>query len=292
MGAWGLGLFQSDHDYDLISDMDGEAGIPKLEEDAKKIAEAEHAIKKACARETGYDDGDDISLSIFADHCSTEGTVKLVRDHLDSGVLAEMVAKMEATDFTDGMEDYKGYSRIGYKYVLLGACAMTLGCTLPPTFKQSLAEKYTTVGLMRVALVQMKKALVGPDAFNSGAPYHFVSLNLESEDDKLYPGSMMLNVQAPGNPFQTPAMMAGMQETMAKIKRETGFGMGGTGKPPPKEFGTEVCGGCGAEECGDGGALVKCAKCKKQKYCGRECQKKHWKAHKTVCEAKMEGGEK
>lgn len=30
MGCWGLGLFQSDHDYDVVSELSGEAGVDRL----------------------------------------------------------------------------------------------------------------------------------------------------------------------------------------------------------------------------------------------------------------------
>lgn len=30
-GAWGLGLFQSDYDYDIIQDLNDEAGVWELE---------------------------------------------------------------------------------------------------------------------------------------------------------------------------------------------------------------------------------------------------------------------
>ncbi|KAH8833234.1 hypothetical protein DL96DRAFT_1457839, partial [Flagelloscypha sp. PMI_526] len=35
--------------------------------------------------------------------------------------------------------------------------------------------------------------------------------------------------------------------------------------------------------CSKGEKLLKCSKCKLVSYCGKECQKKHWKIHKTVC---------
>ena len=37
------------------------------------------------------------------------------------------------------------------------------------------------------------------------------------------------------------------------------------------------CGFCGAL------AEVKCANCKSAYYCDRNCQKRHWKEHKTAC---------
>ncbi|XP_053389920.1 uncharacterized protein LOC123546577 [Mercenaria mercenaria] len=38
----------------------------------------------------------------------------------------------------------------------------------------------------------------------------------------------------------------------------------------------------------DSNKLKKCSKCKKANYCSRECQKQHWKRHKTICKLTME----
>ena len=35
--------------------------------------------------------------------------------------------------------------------------------------------------------------------------------------------------------------------------------------------------------CGKGGAKSKCADCRQVSYCSRDCQKTHWKTHKSVC---------
>jgi hypothetical protein len=45
----------------------------------------------------------------------------------------------------------------------------------------------------------------------------------------------------------------------------------------------EGCKGCGKEEREDGKALLVCARCKEEKYCSTECQKRRWKAHKKEC---------
>lgn len=48
--------------------------------------------------------------------------------------------------------------------------------------------------------------------------------------------------------------------------------------------GLEGCAGCGKEEREGGRALLVCAKCKVEKYCSVECQRKRWKGHKKECQ--------
>lgn len=54
---------------------------------------------------------------------------------------------------------------------------------------------------------------------------------------------------------------------------------------PHRTSAAGTCGGCGAGEGEGGTVLMQCAKCRKQMYCGRECQKKDWREHKLVCRA-------
>jgi hypothetical protein len=66
-----------------------------------------------------------------------------------------------------------------YTYVLLGSCAMTLGCHLPESYLAMLKKVYTEGGLMPDALNQMKQALFGPNGYaNDGTPYDFESKTL------------------------------------------------------------------------------------------------------------------
>lgn len=43
------------------------------------------------------------------------------------------------------------------------------------------------------------------------------------------------------------------------------------------------CYGCGKTERDDGKPLLLCARCKDQKYCSTQCQKRCWKMHKQSC---------
>lgn len=116
-----LGLFQSDHDFDMLGEMSHEAGLTKLEEDAQARAKAEGKSDKEV---------NSICYTIYGNDCSDP---ELVRKHLDSGVLVDMIAKKESkmlsklTGSLDQRLDYLARDPY-YAYVLLGACAMTLGC--------------------------------------------------------------------------------------------------------------------------------------------------------------------
>jgi hypothetical protein len=46
----------------------------------------------------------------------------------------------------------------------------------------------------------------------------------------------------------------------------------------------EVCAGCGCG--GGGGSMKKCGTCRSVRYCGSECQHKHWAVHKVHCKGK------
>jgi hypothetical protein len=43
------------------------------------------------------------------------------------------------------------------------------------------------------------------------------------------------------------------------------------------------CAACQKVEREDGKALLICARCKKEKYCSTDCQKKRWQRHKRFC---------
>lgn len=99
MGAWGLGLFQSDQDLDLVSDLSGEAGIFELEEQANAaVFKSTKGPSNTGVDDAGEDDGTDdgVHYSLLAMECSSEDAIEAVRKHMDNGKLTELVAKYEA----------------------------------------------------------------------------------------------------------------------------------------------------------------------------------------------------
>ncbi|KAF2827685.1 hypothetical protein CC86DRAFT_393760 [Ophiobolus disseminans] len=243
-----LGLFQSDHDLDIVGDRGHEAGLTRLEEDK----EIEH-----------------IYYSFHGNICSAPD---LVRDHLNSGVLVKLIAEKEATLLAMPTKDRElefGLQDPCYVYVLLVSCAMTLGL-------------YTEGGLMPDALKQMKKALFGPDGYVNGAPYDFESKGLLEtansagrEDKKPNQfGFIGMNVIGPGGLFNT-----GMSDfsTSAIIKELR-----------QKYNNPDSCAGCGVDSTPGGKNLLVCSKCRDRKYCSVAYQKKAWKFHKKVCEPAVE----
>jgi hypothetical protein len=254
------GLFQSDHDFDIVDELASEAGVSQLQKEAQAKLKAEGRDKEA----------DDIYYSINSYACSDP---KLVRKHLDSGVLAKLIADKEAKLLT--IPEKHEWHDPCYIYVLLGVCAMTLGCQLPESYISMLKKVYREGGLMPVALKQMKKALFGPDGFENGVPYDFEVKSFEQmamETDRK-PGSsgiISMNVIGPGGIFNT-----GMGDsTTSKIIKEL----------RDKHNNPDLCGGCGLKAGEEGTVLMRCGQCKDRKYCSSDCQKKSWKVHKKVCD--------
>lgn len=113
-----------------------------------------------------------------------------------------------------------------YVYLLLGACAMTLGCRLPEPYTAMLKMVYTEGGLMPDALKQMRKALFGPNGYNNGIPYDFESKDrletansMVQQDEKPNKfGIFGMNVPSPGGLFNTGTGM-GNSSTSTIIKK-------------------------------------------------------------------------
>lgn len=191
------GLFQSDHDFEIVEILNTEAKIPEFEEQARALSKA-----------NGKDE--DFCYAIHGKFCSHPEDV---RKHMDSGVLVDMIAKAEPTMLAilKNEQELEHHLRDPcYVYVLLGACAMTLGCHLPASYTNMLKKVYTEGGLMPEVLKQMRNALFGPHGYQNGQAYDFGSKSLEetmhAKDDNRKPnklGFISMNIPSPGGLFNT-----------------------------------------------------------------------------------------
>lgn len=216
----GLGIFQSDYDYDIIRCMSNAIGLQDIEqEDARKtgkidvlatgylvqkmggktsgeLRELDHAHVDLTPRRPGV-----VYYSLYAGLCSDRVRV---RDDV-SGSVIKFTCKQLIKD-TKNPEWADHEWRAGYMAVLLGACFMSLGCTIPTYFLSFMRMTYEDekVGLMRDARTQIRKALFGPDGFVNGKPYDFGSKGLRAtvdaggapKEDRLYDDGT-INVPSP-----------------------------------------------------------------------------------------------
>ncbi|KAI7005501.1 hypothetical protein KC355_g8178, partial [Hortaea werneckii] len=238
MGAWGLGLFQSDTNYDLISDLDLELGLYELTQKASAASSSPEENQKenqhpTSAEEHGDSEKNRVNYSIFADHCSHKEAIDTVKNLLENGKLTQLVAKYEKKMQTGDDSDYLPP---GYKLCIIGACAMTLGCHLAPSFINLLKRTYPKNLHMPDSNMQMTKALFGPNGYTNGVAYDFVSKGLietmdsggPPEEDLMYPGSNSLNVQAP---FGLPPLFGPARKMRSPSYTEP-------------QYPNDVCGGC------------------------------------------------
>ena len=245
----------------MISELEDEAGLHKLMEG--DIAKAK-------------EDGDTNAEENFYYSMYGPSHPDVVRTYLDSGILVSLIETKKA-EMLGPPSDSHLFRDPCYAYVLLGACAMSLGCTLPLDYLNTLKKVYTEGGLMPGALKQMHKALYGPDGFINGVPYDFQSKCLLEtamakghQNQTSAGGFQSLNVLGPGGFFNT-GMGDSSSSAIIKELRE-------------QHSQPDSCGGCGVKTRLSGEALMQCVKCKSRKYCSRECQKKHWKVHKKICD--------
>jgi hypothetical protein len=207
-----------------------------------------------------------------------------VPKHLDSGVLIDFIRVQEAKmlSIPNGTRDQQLeylFRDPCYLYILLGACAMTLGCHLPEAYIAMLKKVYTEGELLPDALNQMNKALFGPDGFKNGEPYDFESKSLveqanahdeDSDSETSGVGWKIMDVPSLGGIFNTGMGNSTTSDVLKELRS--------------KLHSPDVCAECTAPYGQGGSALLQCARCKDQKCCSLECQKKHWKVHKKLCE--------
>lgn len=256
MGGWAKTLFSSNYDHEIIRALSNEAGLQDLEKS---------------------DPDKNASYSIYAKLCSNH---EMVRKHLDAGTLAVLVVIYMVKITAPGAKK----DEYPPGYILLAPGAMTLGCSLPPSFKNWLDENFDKVGLMHDAVTQMKTALGG--AYKDGTPYNFGSKTLldtmelggPSNNEITFPySSSIASISLASAPRRGDNPVDLSREVFARIVKRRDAG--------DFDHPANSCGNCGAQDGEQAKVLLTCAKCGEKKYCGKECQKKHWKKHKTVCMA-------
>ncbi|KAF2770891.1 hypothetical protein EJ03DRAFT_349920 [Teratosphaeria nubilosa] len=308
-GAWGLvGLFQSDHDYDILQNLSFEAGICDLEErDARVLkqtgvyASALEQLVAGCITEQAFRQ---IEHS-RADNYQIKRGPKEIYYSIYAGLCShpERMATLQEADRTGKAPPSEGQFRPHYVFVLLSAAMMSLGIELTVPFFKYLRSIYTDVkkvGLMRDALAQMQKALFGPDGYTSGVPYDFgskgmfahdissdedryvdLSINTPSSPSDLIPDELF---DLGGIPWYTSLSDKPRARQATRRLLEKSKGKGGMTAP------LEAFASCGAEALVEGGKerLMRCAKCEVQTYCSRACQVRDFEEHEKRCEKKGE----
>lgn len=119
MGAWGLGLFESDDDLDILCELSNAA---------------------------------DCDLQPHAD-------IEAARQRLNTGVLSRLVQQRMPDATNPAMCGDFPRESADYIMVILGAAAMQVGAVLPLELKNFMSAHYRSIGLQRDGLVQMEKAL-------------------------------------------------------------------------------------------------------------------------------------
>jgi hypothetical protein len=205
----------------------------------------------------------DIYYTIAGQTCSD---IPAVRAHLDSGVLAKLIKAKEDNMLGQEQETFS-FQDPCYVYVLLGACAMTLGCQLSDAYISMLKKVYKEGGFMPDAVQQMKKALFGPNTYKNGVPYDFNSKGLVETANSLSAagakpnasGIMGLNVPSPGGMFGGDMGSSDTSTVITEMRDKKN-------KP-------YVCGGCGVERTQNGNPLQICGRCKDRRYCSTACRR-------------------
>ncbi|KAK5691918.1 hypothetical protein LTR97_011089 [Elasticomyces elasticus] len=224
-----------------------------------------------------------VTYSLDPVECASPAAAEKVRKHLDSSVLVKLCKKMIANYFNPlSVDDYTCH---GYVPVILGACIMSHGCLTPleslpgyhmflTTYRQFLCGIFGTAPLTVGAKVQMKKALDGPDPFKPGTGINFRTYGLSATvDPSIKP---FLDEKSHKTIGGMPLNYKGKYESDAHAV----VSMIGPCSKGDMEYGpADECGGCSRK-------LKKgliCARCKDQRYCNRECQRKDIRRHKAVC---------
>lgn len=146
MGAWALGLHDSDFDRDLINDLDVKCGLDDLTFEAQKKIIDKHIDAHL---PFGTHNAGELLYSLLAGDNSEYN--KIARDFLEStGAIAKLIQDTKAKPAS--MDDC-----FDPRYVLvhIGLCAMSHGLVLDEDFLEYMRENFTETEFQRDALKQI-----------------------------------------------------------------------------------------------------------------------------------------
>lgn len=224
---------------------------------------------------------EDVTYSVYAGSCSSLGAVQKVRDHLDSGVLQKVATKLTYNFFNPiAVSDNTCF---GHVPIILGACAMSLGCftfhTTPvygqvyPTLKDMMLGVLPFAPVIYGARVQLATALANHGGYQPGTPIDFTDYARPPNHvfDKEQDGHLGVLT---GGVYE--GYFAGVDIRNAAAHHAT--------KPVTKaELGYDgdekLCGCCKIRP----DKVMVCGRCRKQTYCNTACQRKDRRRHKHVC---------
>lgn len=117
--------------------------------------------------------------------------------------------------------------------------------------------------------------------------------HLAAQVDPRDPMSSPMFSNVVGCAFQAKMLTIDETGQMNEMNRSVGYNDDGGIEFPEeiKELAKQLdalpdgCASCGKDTREDGRALLLCARCKEEKYCSTDCQKKRWKQHKRECKA-------
>ncbi|KAI3401530.1 hypothetical protein diail_10131, partial [Diaporthe ilicicola] len=207
---------------------------------------------------------------------------RLVRDFLDSGVLAFLI------DQYGRKRANSRWTESQHMLVLLAYCAMQLGCTLPRGFLRRLKSNYHRVGLYEGGNEQMRRAC---DEYIDGKPYEFTSVGLLDVANMSMHGDFQRpEPRPPGlEPIPAQETMSPLEESAheesARKRRKVEPEVAST--PVVEEFDfhfpADTCANCGATKGYGQPDLKRCKGCKTTLYCFEGCEKWHWFRHRRQC---------
>ncbi|KPI41932.1 uncharacterized protein AB675_5682 [Cyphellophora attinorum] len=265
--CWGGGILESDRALDAVSgDLSQDLGV-----NLNFIGDSEHfAGNPECT------------------HDPKARSVEDTRLYLNQGnfdrVFRKYQMKTGRNVFPDGENGVRQVVTGPEACSFLVAKAVMVGARIRNKQLEWLKANYKKAGLCKEGIEQMEKALA--DYPNDGTPYHLIEPDRTDHDiyhafeearAKIMGGNTRLDYPAPRYfeidvPTQDPLKASKVKERRAK------------GEP------TWFPGGPVLRECGKCGVLhhhveklSACSACKKILYCGKDCQRAHWKVHKKHC---------